>query len=62
MPVKVVSEGPVSPKRTVCSRCRYELEFTGEDVTTIVDADMDATQTIVCPRPSCKSVLMVKWP
>ena len=68
MTVKVVSEGPVKTKRVTCHHCAYELEFTGEDVTRHTDCDGDSWQTIVCPRETCKDVVLgrtvinVKWP
>ena len=69
MTVRVISEKPVRTKRATCPTCCYELEFTGEDVNTMIDCDGDSFQTIVCPRPECqkrnggngRSTISVRW-
>lgn len=68
MAVKVVSDKPIKSKRTTCPNCAYELEFTGEDVTTVFDFTGDKFQSIVCPRAACRTShgmhvpIGVKWP
>lgn len=68
MTVKVVSDRPVKPKRVVCPRCSFELEFTGEDVRVSVDSYGDVSKSIICPRRECEasakypSVIWVEWP
>ncbi len=59
--VNVISDKPVKTKKCICTKCGYELEFTGEDVTTS-SSDGDVYQSIYCPRQSCKEFLSVKWP
>lgn len=61
MPVKIVSDKPIKPRRVTCSKCTYELEYTGEDVK--VDSgcymgETDVWSYIVCPR--CKTHVTVK--
>lgn len=61
--VKVVSEKPIRPRKVVCSRCSYELEYTGEDVQSRSYTAMGETDVefyIVCPRESCKSKVSVR--
>jgi hypothetical protein len=61
MAVKVVSEGPVLTRKVVCSKCTYELEYTGEDVKESSGYCMGESETwhyIVCPR--CKTQVTVK--
>ncbi len=68
MPVKVVSEKPVKTKRVTCPNCAYELEYTGEDVSSSVDGYGDISYTIRCPRTSCRhwdggsTRISVTWP
>lgn len=70
MAVKVISDKPVRMKRVICPTCCYELEFTGEDVITVVDRDGDSFQSIQCPRLECQrknrdiggSRISVIWP
>lgn len=60
MVVKVVSDNPVKTKRVVCSKCAYELEYTGEDIK-VTGSDCDI-YSIVCPRESCKEKVYVpRW-
>ena len=57
MTVRVVSKEPVKPRRVVCRKCGYELEFTSADVETSTYVAMGETCTdsyIVCPREACK--------
>ncbi len=60
MPVRVVSSQPVKTKKVICTKCGYELEFTGEDIR-ISGRDED-TQVIDCPRKTCQEILAVRWP
>ena len=57
MVVKVVSEKPIKTKKLVCSKCGYELEYTGEDIHSFTSrdytGDSDEYYTITCPRQSC---------
>jgi len=61
--VKVSSDGPVLTKKVVCSKCAYELEYTGEDVKDVqgfIMGESDTSYYIVCPRKSCKKHVTVK--
>lgn len=64
MVVKVVSDKPTKPKRVVCSRCTYSLEYTGVDVHEGMNYDYgggsDPVYWIVCPH--CKEEVSVsRW-
>lgn len=63
--VKVSSEGPVKTLKVVCSKCAYELEYTGEDVessSVTHMGEMDTHWYIVCPREFCqKKVTVGAW-
>ncbi len=63
--VKVISEKPVKTKKVICSKCGYELEYTGEDVTSTNHTDYgggtDTYYWIKCPRESCKEKVEVKY-
>lgn len=62
MVVKVVSSEPLIPKRVVCVRCYYELEYTPVDVSTGSRRDQDETRSykfIVCPRAECRAEIIV---
>lgn len=53
MTVKIVSQGPVRTKKVVCSRCCYELEYTGVDVKSKTVSCLDDVETryfINCPK------------
>lgn len=55
MTVKVVSSKTVKTKKIICYNCGYELEYTGEDITTSCDSDGDIFRRfITCPRLTCK--------
>ena len=61
--VTVSSDGPVKTKKVVCSKCAYELEYTGEDVESSTGHYMGESGThwyIVCPRESCQKKVHVK--
>lgn len=62
--VKVVSDKPVRTKKVVCSKCGYELEYTGEDVQSHTSTDYsgcsDTDYYITCPRSSCNERVFVK--
>lgn len=58
MPIKVVSDAPVKTKKVVCTKCAYELEYSGEDLQEHVGDDV--WYTITCPRPSCGHKVRVK--
>jgi hypothetical protein len=61
--VRVVSEKPVKTRKVVCSKCGYELEYTGEDVkigSGFCMGERDTWSYIVCPRESCKEHVLVK--
>lgn len=62
--VTVKSEKPVRTKTVVCSKCSYELEYTGEDIVSYDKTDYgggsDTYYYIVCPRRSCGEHVFVK--
>jgi hypothetical protein len=57
--VKVSSDGPVKTKKVICSKCSYELEYTGEDVKTQSLFEMaefsGISYYITCPRENCQA-------
>ncbi len=61
MTVRVVSEKPVKFQRVTCSKCGYELEYTGEDIITSSDSEGYPKQMIACPRGTCRHYMRVKW-
>jgi hypothetical protein len=61
--VTVKSSGPVNTKTVVCTKCAYELEYTGEDVKSsggYYMGEYDVSFFIVCPRTSCQQKVFVK--
>lgn len=61
--VTVKSSGPVKTKTVVCSKCAYELEYTGEDIQSqggYSMGDYDVSFFIFCPRETCKEKVFVK--
>jgi len=65
MTVKVVSDKPVRTRKVVCTKCSFELEYTGEDVKSYdkrdYSGDLDTYYYIECPRCS-KQVFVRAWP
>lgn len=64
--VTVKSKKPVKTKTVVCSKCSYELEYTGEDVLsydkTDYSGDTSTYYYIVCPRETCGTKAFVsRW-
>lgn len=61
--VKVKSKKPVQPRSIICHNCKYELEFTGEDIKKGSSTDYtgwtDTYHYITCPRPSCNEEIIV---
>ena len=58
MVVKVISEGPIKPRKTVCQNCTFKLSYTGEDVKSMVESfmgDSDTVYYIDCPQCSYRS-------
>jgi hypothetical protein len=55
--VVVKSKKPVKIKTVICSKCGYELEYTGEDIKFYDKTDYgggtDRYYHIVCPRETC---------
>lgn len=61
MTVRVLSDKPVKPKRVLCSKCTYELEYTGCDVNDGKFSCMGESTDwsyIVCPK--CDEKVEVK--
>jgi len=62
--VTVKSDKPVRTKTVVCSKCGYELEYTGEDVSSHTYTDISGTSDtdyyITCPRSSCRERVWVR--
>lgn len=61
--VTVKSSGPVKTKTVVCTKCAYELEYTGEDIQSRTYCSFGDTEVdfyITCPRISCGEKVAVK--
>ena len=64
--VTVKSEKPVKTKTVICTKCSFELEYTGEDVKSFEKTDYagwsDTHYYIVCPRYTCSAEVFVsRW-
>ncbi len=62
--ITVKSDKPVKTKTCICTKCSYELEYTGEDVQSYYSSDYDGggdtVYYIICPRQSCREKNYVK--
>lgn len=63
MVVRVISDKPIKTKKCTCTKCGYELEYTGEDVSFYNHTDYgggsDTYYFIICPRETCKEKIFV---
>lgn len=63
MVVRVLSDKPVKTKKCICTKCGYELEYTGEDIVSYNKTDYgggtDTYYYIVCPRVKCSEKIFV---
>lgn len=54
MTVKIISDAPVFSRKVVCRWCCFRLEYTGVDVTYVVDPLATDRTFIDCPNKDCK--------